>query len=96
MEALHAHIAAVRLHPLLAGRDIDFKLAAGGGVMAAETVHETGFDTLSVRKCKVCGWGGSAPVVRLSSPLLRLPSTLQPSIDSPGAGHTWGPGQGQG
>ena len=53
MQALRRHMAAVEAHPLLAGRDIDFKLAEGGSCGHSRVCHETGFDSLSVRFCKV-------------------------------------------
>ena len=46
----------VESHPLLMGRGIDFKLAETDGSMGSvgtSVTHETGFDTLSVRLCKV-------------------------------------------
>ena len=52
MHDLHAHIAAVRQHPLL-GADIDFKLAPSRGPRSSEAAAETGFTSLAVTLCKV-------------------------------------------
>ena len=52
MPALHAHIAAVRQHPLL-GAGIDFKLAVSPGPRSADAAAETGFCSLTVALCKV-------------------------------------------
>lgn len=55
MPQLQQHIdeAAVRLGP-----GIDFKLAANPGARNQQAHDESGFNTLSVKMCKVGMWGG--------------------------------------
>lgn len=53
-----AHIDAVRGHPVLAGRGVDFKVAPSAGPAGGAALVESGFDRLRVAVCKV---GGGAP-----------------------------------
>lgn len=53
LPSLEAHIAAVRKHPLLQGRAIDFKLQASGGACSAQVQHEVQFDKLAIKLCEV-------------------------------------------
>ena len=53
IHSLKRHMDAVEAHPLLGDRGIDFKLAEAGSRHDGRVCAETGFDTLSVRFCRV-------------------------------------------
>lgn len=47
------HVDAIKAHPLFKDKSIDFKLAESSMGADGVVMHETGFDNLAVRLCKV-------------------------------------------
>lgn len=47
------HVDAIKAHPLFKDKSIDFKLAERSMAADGVVMHETGFDNLAVRLCKV-------------------------------------------